>query len=191
MKTKTPQEKKELSYAKDCRNTYSENDKSSRKNIPLRKAKAHRSYRKKVNDILQTSLKNTDTESVEVIENTVKSIRKDNWKKSSDMPLGELVELQLDFRKNNAGKGKTARKKIRETVENLENQIEQESNLWVARAKSLPNISAIDETPEKAVEKLKYLVKAAIGNDSGFDITILINGKLTKPTLEETEQLCY
>lgn len=35
---KTPQDKKALSYAKDRRNTYGENDKSSRKAIPARKA---------------------------------------------------------------------------------------------------------------------------------------------------------
>ena len=34
VKRKSPQEKKALSYAKDRRNTYGENDKSSRKNIP-------------------------------------------------------------------------------------------------------------------------------------------------------------
>lgn len=33
MKQKTPQEKKALSYAKDCRNTYGESDKGSRKTI--------------------------------------------------------------------------------------------------------------------------------------------------------------
>ena len=31
---RSPQEKKALSYARDCRNVYGENDKSSRKNIP-------------------------------------------------------------------------------------------------------------------------------------------------------------
>lgn len=33
----TPQQKKALSYERDRRNVYDENDKSSRKNIPLRK----------------------------------------------------------------------------------------------------------------------------------------------------------
>ena len=183
MKAKTPQEKKALSYAKDCRNTYGENDKASRKNIPLRKAKANRSYRKKVNSVLQTTPKITDTESIEVIENVVKSVKKDNWKKYPDMPLGEFVERQIYDRENNAGKGKTARKKVRETVKNLEIEIEQEPNQWKAKAISLPNISAVGETPEKAVEKLKYLAEAAFGNDLGFDITILMDGKLIKPNL--------
>lgn len=34
MKRRSPQEKKRLSYAKDRRNDYGENDKSSRKNVP-------------------------------------------------------------------------------------------------------------------------------------------------------------
>jgi len=37
---KTPQEKKQLSYDRDRRSIYGENDKSSRKNIPLSKQRA-------------------------------------------------------------------------------------------------------------------------------------------------------
>ncbi len=183
MSQKTPQEKKALSYSKDCRNTYGENEKASRKNIPLRKAKSNRSYRKKVNDVLNQSLKVADSESIDFIENTVKSIKGDNWKKCPDMPLGEVVERQINGRDNNVGKGKTARKKIRETVKNVEIEIAQEPNQWVAKARSFPNISAVGETPEKAVENFKYLAKAAIGNDLGFEITILMDGKLIKPNL--------
>src|SRR4028119_181715 len=46
MERKTPQEKKRLSYAKDRRNTYGENDKSSRKNIRRRKRHPNRSNRR-------------------------------------------------------------------------------------------------------------------------------------------------
>jgi hypothetical protein len=42
---KTPQEKKRLSYLKDRRDEYGENDKSSRKNLPRSKAFARRSNR--------------------------------------------------------------------------------------------------------------------------------------------------
>jgi hypothetical protein len=44
---KSPQEKKALSYAKDRRNAYGENDKASRKAIPLRKAGENRQDRRK------------------------------------------------------------------------------------------------------------------------------------------------
>ncbi|WP_194828528.1 hypothetical protein [Nocardia sp. XZ_19_231] len=37
VRRRSPQEKKSLSYAKDRRNGYGENDKSSRKNIPRNK----------------------------------------------------------------------------------------------------------------------------------------------------------
>ncbi len=43
MARRTPQEKKALSYVKDRRNDYGENDKSSRKNI--RREQAHASPR--------------------------------------------------------------------------------------------------------------------------------------------------
>jgi hypothetical protein len=42
----TPQEKKRLSYERDRRNTYGENDKSSRKNIPRGKRLASRAARR-------------------------------------------------------------------------------------------------------------------------------------------------
>jgi hypothetical protein len=43
---KSPPEKKADSYKKDRRNTYGENSKSSRKNIPLAKAREHREARR-------------------------------------------------------------------------------------------------------------------------------------------------
>ena len=57
---KTPQEKKILSYAKDCRNNYGENDKSSRKAIPRRKQQQRQNERR----VLKANLK----KSVEGIE---------------------------------------------------------------------------------------------------------------------------
>lgn len=49
---KSPQEKKRLSLKKDRRNTYGENDKASRKNIPRSKAKSHRAVRHTAKDDL-------------------------------------------------------------------------------------------------------------------------------------------
>lgn len=183
MKTKTPQEKKALSYAKDRRNAYGENDKSSRKNIPLRKAKSHRSYRKKVNDILHKTLNVVVTEDVEIVENEVKSVRKNNWKKYPDKPLGEFVKEQLSYRKRRENKGKTLRKKIREIVENLEIKTEQTATQWVATATNFYEISAVGETQEKAVHNLIYVTKATVSNSFGLNHTILLDGKLIKPIL--------
>lgn len=184
MKAKTRQEKKALSYAKDRRNAYGENDKSSRKNIPLRKAKSHRSYRKKVNDILFKTLNVVEIEEVEIVENEVKSVKKDVWKKYPDISLKEHIERQLGYRKKHISKGKTSRKKVREIVEGLEIEIEKETeNVWIAIAKNLSNIYAVGETPERAVEQLKYLVNASVSNSLGFNVSILLNGKLVKPIL--------
>jgi hypothetical protein len=48
----TPQEKKRLSYQRDGRNTYGENDKASRKAIPLRKRLRARAVRRKTREQL-------------------------------------------------------------------------------------------------------------------------------------------
>jgi hypothetical protein len=45
---RSPQEKKILSYLKDGRNKYGENDKAARKAIPARKAWVNRTYRRTV-----------------------------------------------------------------------------------------------------------------------------------------------
>ena len=44
-KVKTPQQKKRLSYEHDRRNSYGENQKSSRKNIPKSKQRSHQEER--------------------------------------------------------------------------------------------------------------------------------------------------
>jgi acetolactate synthase small subunit len=184
MRRKTPQEKKALSYAKDCRNTYGENDKSSRKNIPLHKARQKRQYRKRIHDVLQKVKVFNDLESIEVVENQALSIKRGNWKKYADMPLGDFLKRKLDWREIHAGKGKTALKQIREIIKNLEIKVEQETNnRWIAEAVNLSNITAVGETRERAIEKLKYFAHAAIRNEMGFDMRILVNGKFIKPLL--------
>src|ERR1700751_3043305 len=51
-KVKTPREKKRLSYARDRRNTYGENQKSSRKYIPRSKQLSHQDERRSVRQAL-------------------------------------------------------------------------------------------------------------------------------------------
>jgi hypothetical protein len=51
-KVKTPQQKKRLSYQHDRRNTYGENQKSSRKNIPRSKQLSHQDERRSVRQAL-------------------------------------------------------------------------------------------------------------------------------------------
>jgi hypothetical protein len=65
-KRRSPQEKKRLSYSKDRRNWYGENDKSSRKNIPRSKRIRHRSERHGQQQQLSAALGAVD-ESVEAV----------------------------------------------------------------------------------------------------------------------------
>ena len=92
MARKTPQEKKELSYAKDRRNAYGENDKSSRKNIPLRKRLVNRANRHSAQRALSEAVGVTDSASEEAAEQKVASKRPKSWRKQPDIPLTEHLE---------------------------------------------------------------------------------------------------
>ena len=182
---KSPQEKKALSYAKDCRNTYGENDKSSRKNVALRKANINCAYRSKINAVLKVADGKVDLAETESIEHKVKIVKKDKWKKSPDMPLREFVERQLEKRINRVGSGKTARQEIDEIVSYFKFDIEQsEDSLWIAKVVGLEQFTGKADNAERAIEKVRYIAKAAIENALGFDVKILIDGNLIKPVLE-------
>ncbi len=82
---KTPQEKKRLSLLKDCRNTYGENDKSSRISIRWRKSWVNRTYRR---DVKQSIRDDFDGDTVN---DRVSRIDRSEWKKCPDQPLGKLL----------------------------------------------------------------------------------------------------
>ena len=86
---KTPQEKKVLSYAKDCRNVYGENDKSSRKAIPRRKQQQRQNERR----VLKANLKKTIEGTEEV---TLERPKLGMWRKEPDEPLAS----RLKWRRN-------------------------------------------------------------------------------------------
>jgi hypothetical protein len=86
-KTRSPQEKKALSLQKDRRNGYGESDKGSRKTIPAAKARSHRSLR----HADKQALGDVDAAS-EVVPLT---LAKPAWKKSPDVPLGEVIASGL------------------------------------------------------------------------------------------------
>jgi hypothetical protein len=92
---RTPQEKKALSYANDGRNTYGENDKSSRKAIPARKAAESRNVRRKAGQALRT-VERLDDAKAATIESSLRhdTDRVGGWTKAPDAPLGEFLELQ-------------------------------------------------------------------------------------------------
>jgi hypothetical protein len=92
---KTPQEKKQLSYDRDRRSMYGENDKSSRKNIPLSKQRAAQTYRTTVKQALGGVVSGADPDEVEV---RVRDVRGKGiclstaWRKSPDASLRSWLE---------------------------------------------------------------------------------------------------
>lgn len=85
-RARSPQEKKALSYLRDRRNVYCENDKASRKNIPRAKARSHRAVRR------------TDAAALRDAEAAVEIVPlkrpKPKWKKTRDLSLGVVVPVQ-------------------------------------------------------------------------------------------------
>jgi hypothetical protein len=82
---KTPQAKKRLSLLKDCRNTYGENNKSSRTSIRWRKSWVNRTYRRDVKQSLGADIDN-DT----IVDRVIRTDRPE-WKKHPDSPLGKIL----------------------------------------------------------------------------------------------------
>jgi hypothetical protein len=95
---KTPQEKKRLSLKKDRRNTYGENNKSSRTGIPLRKAKAHRRNRHRQDNLLHKLPDPSNEDQLAELDNQVKGQVPAPWRKYPDTPLGEVLERQNEWR---------------------------------------------------------------------------------------------
>jgi hypothetical protein len=98
MGRKSPQEKKRLSYTKDRRNDYGENDKSSRKNIPRNKKAPHRANRRRAGLVLGAARGAVDEAAEAAVEERLLSKRPKSWRKSRDAPLGEMVRYRLSRR---------------------------------------------------------------------------------------------
>jgi len=92
-----PSEKKALSYAKDRRNSYGENDKAARKAIPRRKAIENRGARRKVAAALHT-LDSADERRADLIESDARNDiqRVGGWTKGADEPLGRVLANKPD-----------------------------------------------------------------------------------------------
>jgi hypothetical protein len=99
-KLQNPQEKKLLSYKKDCRNTYGERGSQSRYAIAAHKARDHRVFRRQINRILNDAETNQPN-LLEEVDVEAKSVRKSSWRKYPDQPLSIVVERKLERRKNN------------------------------------------------------------------------------------------
>src|SRR4051794_2079296 len=98
MSRRSPQEKKALSYARDRRNAYGENDKSSRKNIPLRKRLVNRANRHSTQQDLTTGTREVDLDLAEAAEQRAQRKQPKTWSKDPDIPLRDWVKLQVSRR---------------------------------------------------------------------------------------------
>ncbi|MFJ1755903.1 hypothetical protein [Kitasatospora sp. NPDC088134] len=96
MRRKTPQEKKRLSYLKDRRNTYGENDKSSRRNI----ARSRRANHHAVRGRERLALVRVRASEGQLDDSEVQFARRSTgrWRKAPDTPLAAVVAARLERR---------------------------------------------------------------------------------------------
>lgn len=97
-KIKHPYEKKQKSLKHDCRNTYGENDKSSRKAIAQGKARQHRAERRIGREQLYATYGLNDEQYYAMgFSSLLKSHqnRRSGFKKWADTPLGEVLKSRL------------------------------------------------------------------------------------------------
>jgi len=97
-KLKTPIEKKVASLALDNRNVYSENDKASRKRIPLAKQESHQMLRRAAKRPLQNLNTTVSEDQLVVAESEVKvqeiKAKRKGFKKRPDEPLAAILEYK-------------------------------------------------------------------------------------------------
>lgn len=91
MRRKSPQEKKRLTLEKDRRNSYGENDKASRKNIPRAKARVNRANRHEDQMILGGAVGVPNPELDDAVEQKLLGRRRKVWRKWPDQPLGKML----------------------------------------------------------------------------------------------------
>ena len=151
----TPQRKKALSYSKDRRNTYGENAKASRRLIPRRKAWVNRVFRRQLNAVLRPSSASVSLEELELLDGVAKSLRRPDWRKVPDTPLGEVIERKRPRRRERAGWGKTLRKRADEFTAGLDIKTESTDKGWIARVSGPFEIAVAGATPEGAIAGCK------------------------------------
>ncbi|NEA23445.1 hypothetical protein [Actinomadura bangladeshensis] len=98
MRSRDPREKKRLSYAKDRRNAYAENDKSSRNAVRLNKRFPNRANRNRVQRILWDATGSLDAGRAGEAEERLARQRPMTWRKEPGLPLGDWVESRLQRR---------------------------------------------------------------------------------------------
>lgn len=96
---KTPAEKKKLSYERDRRNVYGENDKASRKSVALRKRLRARADRRRASQGLAPGAIPHSIADGDHLEAELLPTRDPGqWRKMPDVPLKQRVEARLKRR---------------------------------------------------------------------------------------------
>src|SRR5271169_467618 len=91
MRKRTPQEKKDLSSAKDRRNVYGEAPHGARKSVPLRKKLRNRANRHGQESQLPSAPMQLDTEEADEIELSILGKVPKVWDKCPDAALSEVI----------------------------------------------------------------------------------------------------
>jgi hypothetical protein len=99
---RTPQEKKRLSYECDYVFFSVNNDKSSRKSWPAKKARVNQEFRRKVNQALRTSSALDHDE----VETAAKNIQREKIRQWGKISLGEAVQYDRAARATRHGRHK-------------------------------------------------------------------------------------
>ena len=99
-RSRSPQEKKALSYARDRRNGYGENDKASRNAIRRRKRDPNRADRHRERQVLASAAGGTVDGLIAEHAERVLAAKKSKWytvgwRKWRDAPLADIVENRL------------------------------------------------------------------------------------------------
>ncbi|MFD3683726.1 hypothetical protein ACFWTE_02740 [Nocardiopsis sp. NPDC058631] len=111
---RSPQEKKALSYARDRRNVYGENDKSSRRSISGAKRRVVRANRRARTIALASARGVADAGAGAAAQERFERRRPKRWQKWPDAPLAQYVELTLARRSRaEGGKGRSAERLAR------------------------------------------------------------------------------
>lgn len=92
---RSPQQKKQLSYDKDRRNTYGENDKASRKAIRRNKRWVNRANRHHDRQMLSRSVRVRDSGLEARVDLGLNSRMPKTWRKSADETLRRVVARKL------------------------------------------------------------------------------------------------
>jgi len=117
--SRSPQEKKKLSYERDCVNVYGQNDKASRKAIPRKKAASNRGLRRKTTELVRKIARTgDDTARVDagLADATFEGLHPERHK-YRDLPIGVMLDTRPVTRRFGADRVPT--RNIRESARSV------------------------------------------------------------------------